>query len=166
MIKEYENYFPQLPNSCFIAQSADIIGRVILGENTNVWYNCVLRGDEESIVIGENTNIQDGTVVHIGKESKTVVGNYVTIGHRAIIHGCEIGNYSLIGMGAIVLDGAVIGENTIIGAGSLVPPGSEIPAGVLAYGNPVRVMRELSDEEKNSLKKTAVEYIEYAQKHK
>ncbi|KDR96087.1 Carbonic anhydrase or acetyltransferase, isoleucine patch superfamily [Peptoclostridium litorale DSM 5388] len=166
MIKGYENYFPQLPDSCFIAQSADIIGRVILGENTNVWYNCVLRGDEEEIVIGDNTNIQDGTVVHIGRERKTIVGNYVTIGYRAIIHGCEIGNYSLIGMGAIVLDGASIGEYTIIGAGSLVPPGKKIPAGVLAYGNPVRIIRELSDDEKNSLKKTAVEYIEFAQKHK
>lgn len=166
MIKSYGEKNPNIPNSCFIANSADLIGNVKLGENTNIWYHCVLRGDENEIIIGENTNIQDGTVVHISKDNNTEIGNYVTIGHKAIIHACKIGNYSLIGMGAIVLDGSEVGEYTLIGAGSLVPPGKKIPSGVLAYGNPIKIIRELTEEEKKSLEKSAIEYVEYAQKHK
>lgn len=166
MIKDYEEIKPNIPNSCFIAHSADLIGNVKLGDNTNIWYNCVLRGDENEIIIGDNTNIQDGTVVHISRDNKTEIGNYVTIGHKAIIHACKIGNYSLIGMGAIVLDGSEVGDYTLIGAGSLVPPGKKIPSGVLAYGNPIKVIRELTEEEKKSLEKSAIDYVEYAQKHK
>lgn len=166
MIKEYGKYMPQIPHSCFIAQSADIIGKVQFGENTNIWYNCVLRGDENEILIGENTNIQDGTVVHISKDNSTIIGNYVTIGHKAIIHACKIGDYSLIGMGAIILDGSEIGEHTLIGAGSLVPPGKKIPSGVLAFGNPIKIIRELTSSEKKDLEKSAIDYVEYAQKHK
>ncbi|SHH14149.1 gamma carbonic anhydrase family protein [Tepidibacter thalassicus] len=166
MIKEYEGKKPQIPDSCFIAHSADVIGNVKMGENTNIWYNCVLRGDENEIIIGNNTNIQDGTVVHISKDNKTEIGNYVTIGHKATIHACKIGNYSLMGMGAIILDGAEIGDYTLIGAGSLVPPNKKIPSGVLAYGNPIRIIRELTEEEKKSLEKSAIDYVEYAKKHK
>lgn len=166
MIKDYEKVKPNIPSSCFIAHSADLIGNVTLGDNTNIWYNCVLRGDENEIIIGDNTNIQDGTVVHISRDNKTEIGNYVTIGHKAIIHACKIGNYSLIGMGAIVLDGSEVGDYTLIGAGSLVPPGKKVPSGVLAYGNPIKVIRELTEEEKKSLEKSAVDYVEYAKKHK
>ncbi|SHJ87627.1 gamma carbonic anhydrase family protein [Tepidibacter formicigenes] len=166
MIKEYDGKKPQIHDSCFIAYSADVIGKVKMGENTNIWYNCVLRGDENEIIIGSNTNIQDGTVVHISKENKTEIGNYVTIGHKATIHACKIGNYSLMGMGAIILDGAEIGDYTLIGAGSLVPPNKKIPSGVLAYGNPIKIIRELTEEEKKSLEKSAIDYVEYAKKHK
>jgi len=166
MIKEYDGEKPEIPHSCFIAESADVIGNVKMGKNTNVWYNCVLRGDENEIIIGENTNIQDGTVVHISKENKTEIGHYVTIGHKATIHACKIGNYSLMGMGAIILDGAEIGDYTLIGAGSLVPPNKKIPSGVLAYGNPIKVIRELTQDERNSLEKSAIDYVEYAKKHK
>ena len=166
MIKEYIKEKPNIPSSCFVAHSADIIGKVKLGENTNIWYNCVLRGDENEILIGENTNIQDGTVVHISKDNNTVIGNYVTVGHKAIIHACKIGNYSLIGMGAIILDGSEIGDYTLIGAGSLVPPGKIIPSGVLAFGNPIKIIRELTEDEKKDLQKSAIDYVQYAQKHK
>ncbi|MZQ76141.1 MAG: gamma carbonic anhydrase family protein [Peptoclostridium sp.] len=166
MIRPLDGYFPEIPKSCFVAHSADVIGRVSIGENTNIWYNCVLRGDIEEIIIGENTNVQDGTVIHIGMETKTVIGDYVTIGHRAILHGCQIGNYSLIGMGSIVLDGAQIGDYSIIGAGSLVPPQKKIPSGVLAFGNPIKIVRELTEEEKKSLENSAVDYVAFAEKHK
>ncbi|OPJ56768.1 gamma carbonic anhydrase family protein [Alkalithermobacter paradoxus] len=166
MIKEYQGFKPNIPSSCFVAQSADVIGNVSMGENTNIWYSCVLRGDANEIIIGQNTNVQDGTVIHVSTDNNTEIGDYVTIGHNAIIHACKIGNYSLIGMGAIVLDGAKVGDYTLIGAGSLVPPGKVIPSGVLAYGNPAKVVRELTDEEKKSLEKSAVDYVEYAEKHK
>lgn len=166
MIKRYDGCNPKISNSCFIAGSADVIGKVTMGENTNIWYNCVLRGDENEIIIGSNTNIQDGTVVHIDKDFKTEIGNYVTIGHKALIHACKIGNYSLVGMGSIVLNGAEIGDYSLIGAGSLIPPGKKIPSGVLAYGSPVKIIRELTEEEKKSLEKSAVDYVEFARKHK
>lgn len=166
MIKGYDGAYPEIADSCFIAESADVIGKVKMGENTNIWYNCVLRGDENEIEIGSNTNIQDGTVVHIDKDFKTEIGNYVTIGHKALIHACKIGNYSLVGMGSIVLNGAEIGDYTLIGAGSLVPPGKKIPSGVLAFGSPVKIIRELTEEEKKSLEKSAVDYVEFARKHK
>lgn len=166
MVKAYEGVYPIILQSCFIADSADVIGKVNIGENSNIWYNCVLRGDHNHILIGKNSNIQDGCVVHNSKNTSTEVGDYVTVGHKAILHGCKVGDYSLIGMGAIVLDGAEIGEYTLIGAGSLVPPGKKIPSGVLAYGNPVKVIRELSQEEKNMLEKSAIEYVQFAKKHK
>ncbi|KXZ39427.1 Carbonic anhydrase or acetyltransferase, isoleucine patch superfamily [Alkalithermobacter thermoalcaliphilus JW-YL-7 = DSM 7308] len=166
MIKAYQGVSPVISQTCFVAESADVIGNIKIGENSNIWYNCVIRADVNEVTIGENTNIQDGTVVHVSNENKTEIGSYVTIGHNAIIHACKIGNYSLIGMGAIVLDGAQVGDYTLIGAGSLVPPGKVIPSGVLAYGNPVKVIRELTEEEKKSLEKSAIDYVEYAQKHK
>ncbi|WXR61265.1 gamma carbonic anhydrase family protein [Peptostreptococcaceae bacterium AGR-M142] len=165
MIKSYENNEPNIKDAVFVASSADIIGKVTLGENSNIWYNCVLRGDENYIKIGKYTNIQDGSVVHIAKDFPTIVGDYVTVGHKALIHACTVGNNSLIGMGAIILNGAKIGSNTIIGAGSLVPPNKEIPDGVLAFGNPIKVIRDLTDEEKENLVKSALDYVEFAKKH-
>jgi len=166
MIKGYKGSNPEIHESCFVAQSADIIGNVKIGQNSNIWYNTVLRGDENPIIIGENTNVQDGTIIHINTSTKTVIGNNVTIGHKAIIHACTIGDNTLIGMGAIVLDGAQIGEFTLLGAGSLVPPGKSIPSGVLAMGSPAKVIRELTEEEKQSLTKSALDYVVYAQNHK
>lgn len=166
MIKEYQGIKPNIDKTVFIAESADIIGKVNIEKNANIWYNTVIRADEQSITIGENTNIQDGCVVHVGNDISTVIGKNVTIGHKALIHGCTIGNNTLIGMGSIVLDGAKVGEYTLLGAGSLVPPGKEIPSGVLAMGSPAKVIRELSDIEKENLVKSALKYIETANNHR
>lgn len=166
MVKDYQGIKPNIDKTVFIAESADIIGKVNIEKNANIWYNTVIRADEQSITIGENTNIQDGCVVHVGNDIPTVIGKNVTIGHKALIHGCTIGNNTLIGMGSIVLDGAKVGEYTLLGAGSLVPPGKEIPSGVLAMGSPAKIIRELSDIEKENLVKSALKYIETANNHK
>lgn len=166
MIKGYKGIEPNIDKTAFVADSADIIGNVEIQKNANIWYNVVIRGDENSIIIGENTNIQDGSVVHICSDAPTIVGKNVTVGHKALIHGCQIGDNTLIGMGAIVLDGAKIGGSTLLAAGSLVPPGKEIPSGVLAMGSPAKVIRELSEEEKENLIKSALKYVETANNHK
>ena len=166
MIKEYKGIEPKIDETAFIAESADVVGQVTIERNANIWYGSVLRGDDNYITVGENTNIQDGSVVHISEGHPTIIGKNVTIGHKSIIHGCEIGDNTLIGMGSIVLDGAKVGEFTLLGAGSLVPPGKEIPSGVLAMGSPAKVIRELSDEEKENLTKSALKYVKLANNHK
>lgn len=166
MIKGYEGIEPKIDKTAFIAESVDIIGKVTIEKNANIWYGTVLRADDNYITVGENSNIQDGSVVHISEKFPTIIGNNVTIGHKSIIHGCEIGNNTLIGMGSIVLDGAKVGEFTLLGAGSLVPPCKEIPSGVLAMGSPAKVIRELSQEEKENLTKSALKYVNLANNHK
>ncbi len=166
MIKEFEGIMPEIDESVFVAESADIIGDVKIGKNSSIWYNTVLRGDEHAIRIGENTNIQDGTVVHVGWDTDTVIGDNVTVGHNALIHGCKIGNNSLVGMGAIVLNGAEIGEFCMIAAGALVTQNKKFPNGVLIMGSPAKVVRELTEEEKQNLIKSADDYWDNAQKHK
>jgi carbonic anhydrase/acetyltransferase-like protein (isoleucine patch superfamily) len=166
LIIEYSGASPNIHESCFIAKSAEVIGNVNIGENTSVWYNCVIRGDENKINIGNYTNIQDGSVIHISKEHGTEIGDYVTIGHKAIVHACKIGNNVLVGMGAIILDGAEIEDNVLIGAGSIVTPGKKIPSGSLVLGSPARVVRKLTDEEIKQLKQSAIDYVQYAEKHK
>lgn len=166
MIKEYKGIEPKIDETAFIAESADVVGQVTIERNANIWYGSVLRGDDNYITVGENTNIQDGSIVHISEKFPTIIGNNVTVGHKSIIHGCEIGDNTLIGMGSIVLDGAKVGEFTLLGAGSLVPPGKEIPSGVLAMGSPAKVIRELSDEEKENLTNSALKYVKLANNHK
>ncbi|SDK56263.1 gamma carbonic anhydrase family protein [Natronincola ferrireducens] len=166
MIKALKEKKPSIHESCFIAETADIIGDVTIGEGSSIWYKAVLRGDDNYIKIGKSTNIQDGSVVHISHLYPTIIGDNITIGHSAIIHACRIGNNVLIGMGTIILDGAEIGEETIIGAGSLVPPGKKIPSGVLAIGSPAKVVRELTEEEKIGIRTSAESYIRYGEKHK
>ena len=166
MIIEYENIKPQIDESCFVADSAEIIGRVNVDENSSIWYGCIIRGDENTINIGKNTNIQDGTVIHISKEHQTEIGDYVTVGHKAIVHACKIGNNVLVGMGAILLDGVEIEDDVLIGAGSIVTPGKVIPRGSLVLGSPAKVIRELSEEEIKHLKQSAIDYRIYAEKHK
>lgn len=166
MIKEFEGIMPEIDESVFVAESADIIGDVKIGKNSSVWYNTVLRGDEHAIRIGKNTNIQDGTVVHVGLDVDTVIGDNVTVGHNALVHGCKIGNNSLVGMGAIVLNGAEIGEFCMIGAGALVTQNKKFPDGMLIIGSPAKAVRELTEEEKQSLVKSADDYFANAQKHK
>lgn len=166
MIKEFEGIMPEIDESVFVAESADIIGDVKIGKNSSVWYNVVIRGDEQAIRIGENTNIQDGTVVHVGWDIETTIGDNVTVGHNALVHGCKIGNNSLVGMGATVLNGAEIGEFCMIAAGALVTQNKKFPDGVLIMGSPAKVARELTEQEKQSLIDSANDYYKNAQKHK
>lgn len=142
----------------YIAPTATVVGDVTLGENVNIWYGAVLRGDSGAISVGEGTNIQDGCVLH----EKTTIGSYCTIGHGAIVHGCTVGDRCLIGMGAIVLNGAVLGDDCIVGAGALVTGKTNAPAGSLLLGSPAKVVRELTQEEKDSLLPDALHYIELA----
>ena len=165
MIKSLEGIKPTIDDSVFVAETADIIGNVTIKENASIWYKAVLRGDDGKVIVGENSNVQDGTIVHCGENEPTIIGNNVTIGHAAIIHGCKIGDNSLIGMGSTVLDNAEIGEFTMVGAGSLVT-GKKFPSGVLLLGSPAKVVRELTEEEKLSLKKSALHYVEMGKKHK
>lgn len=148
----------------YIAEGAKIIGDVTIGEDSSVWYNAVIRGDSNSIVIGENTNVQDNAVLHTSHSHALTIGNNVTIGHGAIVHGCTIGNNVLVGMGAIVLDGAVVEDNCIIGAGALVTQNKVMPAGSLILGNPAKVVREITEEEKKAILENADEYSEEARK--
>jgi carbonic anhydrase/acetyltransferase-like protein (isoleucine patch superfamily) len=155
-----------IDKSVFIADGAKVIGDVEIGKNGSVWFNAVIRADLGSVKIGENSNVQDNAVVHTSKDFGVQIGDNVTIGHSAIVHGCTVGNNVLIGMGAIVLDGAVIEDNCIIGAGTLVTHGKVIPAGSLAFGNPVKVIRQLTDDEIRSITDNAISYAEKAKNYK
>ena len=146
----------------YIAEGAKIVGDVTIGEDSSVWYNAVIRGDSNSIVIGENTNVQDNAVLHTSHSHALTIGDNVTIGHGAIVHGCTVGNNVLIGMGAIILDGAVIEDNCMIGAGTLVTQKKVISKGSLAFGNPVKVIRALTEEEKDSILRSANNYSDEA----
>ena len=142
----------------FIVDGAKVIGNVEIGKNSSVWFNAVIRADSDKVSIGENSNVQDNAVIHTSEGFGVRIGDNVTIGHGAIVHGCTVENNVMIGMGAIVLNGAVIGENSIIGAGTLVTKGKIIPAGSLAFGNPVKVVRELTDDEIKSITDNANSY--------
>lgn len=143
----------------WIAPGAHVIGDVLMGENVGIWYNAVVRGDANTIVIGDNTNIQDNTTVHTDADYPVNIGKGVTIGHNAVIHGCTIGDNTVIGMGSIVLSGAVIGCNCIIGAGALVTGKMRIPDNSLAFGNPAKVVRTVSDDEITSNRENALHYV-------
>lgn len=146
-------------DSVWIAPTADVIGNVTIGEESSVWYRAVVRGDVCAITIGEGSNIQDGAVIHGNFGHPVTIGNCVTIGHNAIVHGCTIGNNVLVGMGAIILDDAEIGENCIIGAGALVTSGKKIPSGSLVLGSPAKVVREVTKEEITKNADNAMEYM-------
>lgn len=135
---------PIIPESCWIAETAVVRGRVTLSEHVSVWFGAIIRAEEEPIQVGERTNIQDGAVLHISAGFPCTVGNNVTVGHRAIVHGCTVEDEALIGMGAIVLDGAYIGRGAMVGAGAVVSPGTHIPAGMVALGIPARVIGPVS----------------------
>jgi len=153
---------PQIPASAWIAPNAIIIGDVRLGENVSIWWNCVLRGDNDPIVIGDNSNIQDGSILHTDLGIPLAVGRNVTVGHMVMLHGCTIGDGSLIGMGAIILNGAVIGKNCLIGAGSLIPEGKTIPDESLVVGAPGRVVQQLSEKHRARIASSAAHYVSHA----
>ncbi len=150
---------PRVGKGVYIARGAVVLGDVTLGEASSVWYNAVLRGDIERIVVGRGSNIQDNAVVHLADDLPCLIGDYVTVGHSAIVHACTIGDECLIGMGATVLDGAVIGEQCIIGAQSLVPPGKHIPPGSVVMGVPGKIVKQLSAEERAGLRTWADKYV-------
>jgi carbonic anhydrase/acetyltransferase-like protein (isoleucine patch superfamily) len=166
MIGNFKNLMPKIHESCFIAPTADVIGDVTVGENSSIWHRTVLRGDVNKIVVGANTNIQDGSIVHVADDYPTIIGDNVTIGHGAIVHGCTVKDGAFIGMGAIILDGAVIGEGALIGAGALVTEGKEIPPYSLAVGVPAKVVRELSQEYIEMAQDRAVKYAKLANEYK
>lgn len=157
---------PMVHPSAFVARDAVLLGGVTVGEFSSIWYQCVLRGDINSIKIGARTNIQDGTVIHVSDDFAAVVGNGVSVGHRAIIHACEIGDETLVGMGAIVMDGAVIGPRCVIAAGALVTKNFRAPEGSLIVGSPARIVRELSAEEREKNVALAAKYVEVARRYR
>jgi len=166
MIDSVRGIKPQIDENSFVAASADVIGNVSVAEGASVWYQVVARGDVESISIGKYTNIQDLSVLHTSKGHPLVIGEGITVGHRAICHGCTIEDHVLVGMGSIILDGAHIEKNVIIGAGSLIPPRKRIPSGTLVMGSPAKVVRELTDDEIDSIRRSASGYVELSQYHK
>lgn len=166
MILKYEGISPKIGESCFIAHSADIIGKVLIGNESSVWYGAVVRGDIESVTIGDRSNVQDNATIHVASGNKTTIGDDVTIGHNAIVHGCTIGNRVLIGMGSIILDGSVIEDDVIIGAGALVSSGKIITSRSLVVGSPGKIVRSLKDEELDGLLHSARIYTEEASLHK
>ncbi|MEZ0141157.1 gamma carbonic anhydrase family protein [Microbacterium sp. NRRL B-14842] len=156
---------PELDDTAFVADGARIVGAVSLGPGASVWYNAVLRGDSAPIIIGPGSNVQDNVSIHVDAGHPVVVGSRVSIGHNAVVHGCTIGDGSLIGMGAVVLSGAVIGEGCLIAGGAVVLGGTEVPPGSLVAGVPAKVRRALSDDERASLVANAAIYLEHAATH-
>lgn len=166
MIKALGDNKPQVHASCFVADSAEVMGRVTIGEDSSVWYQAVIRGDVDSITVGCRTNIQDFCMVHSDTGLPTVIGDDVTIGHSAIVHACTIGNKCQIGMGAIVLDGAVVGDGCIIGAGAVVPPKMVVPPFSQVMGIPGRVVKTLPPERAEEVAAHSKFYAGLAQGHK
>jgi len=157
---------PRIAASAWVADSAQVIGNVVLHENSSVWFGVVLRGDSEALTVGRGSNIQDGSVVHADPGFPATLGEDVTIGHQVMLHGCTIGDGSLIGIQAVVLNGAKIGRGCLVGAGALVTEGKEFPDGSLIIGSPARVARPLRPEEIDGLRKTAAHYVANAQRFK
>ena len=150
----------------FVAESAALIGAVLLRANASVWFNAVIRGDNELITIGENSNVQDGSVLHTDPGYPLVIGSYVTIGHKVMLHGCSIGDNSLIGINAVVLNGAKIGRNCLIGANALITEGKEIPDGSMVLGSPGKVVRELTQQQIDALRMSALHYVENGRRYR
>jgi carbonic anhydrase/acetyltransferase-like protein (isoleucine patch superfamily) len=156
---------PQIDESAFVAPDASVIGDVELAANSSIWFNAVLRGDIETISIGSGSNIQDGSVLHTDPNNPCRVGDHVTVGHMAMLHGCTIGNDSLIGIGATLLNGSEVGANCIVGAHSLITENKKFPDNVLIIGTPARVVREITPAEHASLRASATRYAKRAQRY-
>jgi carbonic anhydrase/acetyltransferase-like protein (isoleucine patch superfamily) len=162
MLRPFRGRLPTVHPTAFVDDSAQVIGDVTIGAESSVWMNVVVRGDVNDIRIGDRTNVQDATVIHVQHDTHpTRIGDDVTIGHGAIVHGCAIGDRVLIGMGAIILNGAVIGADSLVAAGALVPEGMTVPAGSLVMGVPARVRRPLAEDERRELVTSAGNYVRY-----
>ena len=170
---EFEGKSPNIDKSVFLASSADVIGEVEIGVDSSIWFGCVIRGDVNFIKIGKRTNIQDLSMIHVTHFTKkdksdgnpTIIGDDVTIGHRVMLHGCQIKNACLIGMSATILDGAIIGEESIVGANALITKNKKFPPRSLIVGSPAKRIRELSDKEVNFLYKSAQNYVNYKNRY-
>lgn len=155
---------PTLSKGAWVAHSADVLGRVELHEDVSVWFSCVIRGDNETVVVGRGSNIQDASVLHSDVGFPLHIGEFVSVGHGVILHGCTIGSGSLIGMGAIVLNGAKIGPHCLVGAGALVTEGKEFPEGSMILGSPAKVVKTLTPDQILGLKQNALNYIDNAKR--
>jgi len=171
-VRVFHDKWPAIAHGAYIDETALVIGDVSLGEDVSIWPMTVIRGDVHAIRVGRRTNIQDGSVVHVTHDSEyspggfgTVIGENVTIGHRAIIHACSVGDFCLIGMGAIIMDGASIEDYTIVGAGSVVPAGKELEGGCLYVGTPARRVRNLTEKEREFLAYSAEQYVRLKNAH-
>ncbi|MEW5974500.1 MAG: gamma carbonic anhydrase family protein [Acidobacteriota bacterium] len=166
MIRGYLDKFPRIGEGCFIEDSAQIIGDVEIGRNSSVWFNSVVRGDCYYIRIGEHTNIQDLCCLHVTRDrNATILGDYVSVGHHAVLHGCTIESHCLVGMGAIIMDRVRVGEGSIVGAGALLTQGLEVPPGSLVLGAPARVVRPLSPQEVQDIDRYAQNYLHYKENY-
>jgi len=174
MLLSFKEWSPKIGQNAWIAEGSSVIGRVTMGEDSAVWFGCVVRGDVHFITIGDRSNIQDLSMIHVTHHKKddmsdgnpTIIGDDVTIGHRVMLHGCTIGDASLIGMSATILDGAVIGRESIVGAGSLVTKNKVFPPRSLIMGSPAKVVRELTDEEVEELYASARRYVEFKNQYR
>jgi len=167
MILAYDGQKPQIADDAYVQSSAQVIGDVVIGSESSLWFYAVVRGDVERIRIGRRTNVQDHSTIHVTNERwPTILGDGVTVGHRVVLHGCSIGDYCLVGIAAVVLDGVEVGRETLIGAGSLVVPGSKIPPGSLVLGSPAKVVRPLNPQEIRRLYDSAALYVGYARRYR
>ena len=165
-VYELDGVQPDIAPDAWIADSAQVMGRVSVGAQASVWFGTVVRGDTESITIGEGSNVQDASVLHADLDTPLVIGRHVTVGHQVMLHGCTIGDESLIGIGTIVLNGAKIGKNCLVGAGALVTEGKEFPDGSMIIGSPAKVVRQLTAEQIEGLRRSAQHYIDNAHRFK
>lgn len=164
LIKTVRGYTPQFGSNCFLAETAVVVGEVIMGDNCTVWFNAVVRGDVHSITIGNNTNIQDGAVIHCTyQKAKTIIGSNVSIAHNAIVHGCTVEDNVLIGMGAIIMDDAIVGEGSVIAAGAIILPKTIIEPGSIYAGVPAKRVKDVGNEMKAVIERTARNYPMYAE---
>ena len=163
-IYQLDDLVPEVDPSAFVADSAQVIGDVQLGADSSVWFGCVIRGDSDRIRVGAGSNIQDASVLHADFGSPLTIGAHVTVGHQVMLHGCTVGDESLIGIGAVVLNGAKIGKNCLVGAGALVTEGKEFPDGSMILGSPARVVRQLTPEQIEGLRQSARHYVLNAQR--
>ncbi|HWI11241.1 MAG TPA: gamma carbonic anhydrase family protein [Burkholderiaceae bacterium] len=163
---QLDEHRPLLAEGAWVADSAQVIGRVELAEDASVWFGAILRGDTELLRVGKGSNVQDGSVLHADPGYPLVLGDHVTIGHQVMLHGCSVGDGSLIGIGAVVLNGAKIGRNCLVGAGALVTEGKEFPEGSMILGSPAKVVRQLTPEQIAALPRSAEYYVLNAQRFK
>lgn len=157
---------PQIALGAWVADSAQVMGDVVLAPEANVWFGAILRGDNERITIGKGSNIQDGSVLHTDIGQALHIGEDVTVGHQVMLHGCTVGDGSLIGIGAVVLNGAAIGKHCLVGAGALITEGKTFPDGVMILGSPARVVRELTPEQIDGLRRSAQHYVQNARRYR
>jgi carbonic anhydrase/acetyltransferase-like protein (isoleucine patch superfamily) len=162
---ELDGVAPQLAAGAWVADSAQVIGHVVLGENASIWFGAVLRGDNEALTIGRDTNVQDGSVLHSDMGSPLTLGEGVTIGHQVMLHGCTVGDNTLIGIQAVILNNARIGRNSIVGAGAVVTEGKEFPDNSLIIGAPAKVVRTLDEAAVARLRQSAQHYVENARRY-